>query len=338
MNSAWRDRLDRSWSALEETSPSGERALRIAELPVETVDGPLALAIDHKGHRHVLVPVRSHTKPRGGLNGPVLELRRRPLMDENSYQDFLDLGCLRSDVNDVFTSLCGDIVKAAQDAPDNPVKALYQVIDRWKALFQTGGPLLGPEQVSGLFGELLVLEKLLHTDPSAHRLWRGPSGHRHDFGTGVHAVEVKSVAGREGRRIRIHGLDQLEAPPGGTLRLAWFKLERATGAGLGLVELIDRTMRLCDDEIALLTLLAVAGYRSADAERYGDVRFVVFEESWYDVDDEFPKLTGEVLTGAGVTVRVREVDYTIDLPSDPSTAVAVDDVDAYLRAMIEESV
>jgi hypothetical protein len=249
----------------------------------------------------------------------------------------VDLGCRRSDVNDVFTSLCADIVTAAQAAPDNPVKALYQVIDRWKALFQLGGALLGPEQVAGLFGELLVLEKLLHVDPSAHRLWRGPGRHRHDFGTGVNAVEVKTVVGREGRRIRIHGLDQLEAPPGGTLRLAWFNVERATGAGVGLVELIDRTMRLCDDESALLTLLAAAGYRSADAERYAGVRFVVSEERWYDVDADFPRLTGEVLTEAGVTVRVREVDYTIDLPSDPSTVVEDADVDAYLRAMIEES-
>ncbi len=113
-------------------------------------------------------------------------------MDANSYQEFVDLGCLRSDLNDVFTSLCADIVTAVEESPQAPIKALYHVIDRWKALFRTGGPLLGPEQVAGLFGELLVLKRLLHTDPSAHRLWRGPSRHRHDFGTGGHAVEVKS--------------------------------------------------------------------------------------------------------------------------------------------------
>jgi hypothetical protein len=338
VNSEWREWLDRIWSGLEETSPSSERALRVAETPVETADGALAVAVDHEGHRHVLVPVRSHHKTRGGIDGPVLQLRRRPLMDTDSYQEFVDLACLRSDLNDVFTSLCADIVTAVQETPQAPVKALYQVIDRWKALFRSGGPLLGPEQMAGLFGELLVLKKLLHTDPSAHRLWRGPGRHRHDFGNGGHAVEVKSGVGREGRRVRIHGLEQLEAPAGGTLRLAWFKLERATGAGTGLVELIEQTMRLCDDESALLTLLAAAGYRAADAAHYSDVRFVVSEDRWYDVSADFPKLTGELLAEAGVSIQVREVDYTIDLPGDPSVAVGDGEVDAYLRAMIEESV
>ncbi len=143
---------------------------------------------------------------------------------------------------------------------------------------------------------------------------------------------------REGRRIRIHGLEQLQAPAGGTLWLAWFKLDRATGAGTGLVELIEQTMRLCDDEGALLTLLAAAGYRAADATHYRDVRFVVSEERWYDVSAEFPRLTGELLAEAGVSVQVREVDYTIDLPGVPSVTVGDGEVDAYLRAMIEESV
>ncbi|MFE0377545.1 PD-(D/E)XK motif protein [Streptomyces inhibens] len=283
------------------------------------------------------MPIRSHHKIRGGLNGPVLELRRRPLEDDNSYQEYVDLGCLRSDVNDVFTSLCADIVAATEALPSNPVKALYQVIDRWKALFQAGGALLGPEQAAGLFGELLVLEKLLRTDPSAHRLWRGPSGHRHDFGTGVRAVEVKSVVGREAHRVRIRGLGQLEAPRNGTLYLAWFKLERAAGAGVGLVELIDRILRLADDESALLTLLASAGYRSADAERYLDVRFVVTEEHWYDVDAAFPKLTSALLLDAGVSVQVQDVHYTIDLSAGRLPALRGDSIDEYLRALIEES-
>ncbi|MGX1848713.1 PD-(D/E)XK motif protein [Streptomyces sp. NPDC055299] len=337
MNSEWRNRLDRHWTALEASVPSHERALRVAELAVDTNEGALAVAVDHHGHRHLLVPVRAHQKIRGGFNGPVLELRKHPLEDNGDYQDYVNLGCLRREVNDVFTSLCADIVAAAGALPSNPVRALHHVIDRWRALFQTGGALLGPEQMAGLFGELLVMERLLLADPSAHRLWRGPGGHRHDFGAGVRAVEVKALTGRRGRRIRIHGLGQLEAPQDGTLYLACFGLERATGAGIGLVELIDRVMRLGDDESALLTLLAAEGYRWSDAERYRDVRFVVQEECWYDVDASFPKLTGDLLHDAGVPIRVEDVHYTVDLSSDSPPALHVDSVDDHLRTLIEES-
>ena len=65
---------------------------------------------------------------------------------------------------------------------------------------------------------------------------------------------------------------------------------------------------------------------------------MVSEERWYDVSAEFPRLTGELLAEAGVSVQVREVDYTIDLPGVPSVTVGDGEVDAYLRAMIEESV
>lgn len=332
-----RNLIEQHWTALEADQATGERRLRVSELPVTTVNGAVAVGVDHNGHRHVLVPVHAHQKIRAGLDGPVLHLRRRDLEDANTYQAYADLGCLRSDLDDLFTVMCADVLGATEAMPDKPVKALYRVLDRWRALLRAEGAPLRQQQLAGLTGELLVLNQLLEHDPSAHRLWLGPGGYRHDFTAATTAVEVKATIGSEGRRPRIHGLDQLEAPAGGRLCLAWYRLQPSAKGGAGFLELIGRALRLCDDESALLELLSDAGYRSSDIDHYRDVRFVTIEERWYEVDPEFPKLTGRDLALAGVPVSAIDVEYTVDISGESPAPLASDEVTEVLNTMIQES-
>lgn len=335
---AFRRLLDDNWAALDAEPVSGERRLRVSRMPVVVDQGPLAVAVDHDGHRHLLVPIHTHRKVRPGLDGPVLQLRKRPLEDADTYQNYVDLGCLRDDLNDLFTNLCIDVLDAVEELPENPVKALYGVLDRWKALFQTQAVPLGVEQLAGLFGELILLNRLLLNDPSAHRLWRGPRGYRHDFSAETTAIEVKSSFAGEGRRPRIHGLDQLQVPEGGTLGFVWFRLQRtgANGSGAAFTDAVDLARRLCDDEFALLGLLASAGYLPSDAARYDDAHFVIVEERWYRVDDSFPGLTNRALAAAGVPVSVLDVEYTIDLSGEIPAALPPDEVSRVIDAMIQE--
>ncbi|MFE7662314.1 PD-(D/E)XK motif protein [Streptomyces celluloflavus] len=333
-----RSLVEQHWIALEAKQTTGERRLRVADLPVMSASGPLAVAVDHYSHRHLLVPIHAHMKVRAGLDGPVLRLRKRPLEDSESYQIYADLGCLRDDLSDLFTKLCVDVLKQATELSDNPLKALYRVLDRWKSLFRTQGPPLGPQELAGLFGELTVLNRLLAMDPSAHRIWRGPEGYRHDFSAAFNAVEVKAGTGSEGRRPRIHGLDQLEASDDGTLCLVWFRLHRTTTGGVGtrFVESVDEALRLCDDEAVLLELLSKAGYRLADADLYESVCFAVAEERWYRVDAAFPGLTGEALTGAGLPVSVLDVEYTIDLSGDLPAPMEPGQVSQMIENLVQE--
>ncbi|WP_339129549.1 PD-(D/E)XK motif protein [Streptomyces sp. f51] len=332
--------VEERWTALEAEQTTGERRLRVAQLPFTTKGEPLTVAVDHDGHRHLLVPIHSHRKVRPGLDGPVLRLRRRILEDEQTYQAYADLACLRDDLSDLFTELCVDVLGATDELPDNQIKALYRVLDRWKALFKTQGTPLGPDQLAGLFGELVVLNRLLAEDPSAHRLWRGPDGHRHDFSAGAQAVEVKSTTSGEGRRPRIHGLDQLDAPEGGTLCLAWLRLQPATAnhQGTAFVHMVDRALHLCDDEGALLELLADAGYHVVDSERYQDVRFAVREERWYRVGADFPGLTRATLESANLSVSALDVEYTIDLSGETPAPLSSDEVSQVIENLIQESV
>jgi Putative PD-(D/E)XK family member, (DUF4420) len=335
---ALRRLVEERWTALEAEPATGERRLRVSQLPVVVESGPLAVAVDHDGHRHFLVPIHTHRRIRPGLDGPVLQLSKRPLEDEDTFQTYADLACLRDDLGDLFTELCVDVLDAAEEVPDNPVRALYRVLDRWKALFRTHGVPLGPEQLAGLFGELTVLNRLLEKDSSAHRLWHGPVGHRHDFSSGNTAVEVKTSTAGDGRRARIHGLDQLEAPDGGSLCLAWYRVQRTAvnGSGTAFLAMVERALRLCDDEAALLDLLARAGYHPADAGHYHDVRFATSEERWYRVEPEFPGLTTKTLAEAGVPVSVFDVEYTIDLSGDVPVPLPEGSVSGVLDDMIRE--
>jgi hypothetical protein len=332
--------VQQCWQVLEVEAATGERRIRVADLPVTTERGPLRAGIDAEGHRHVLVPVPSQRKVRPGMDGPVLQLRKRPLEDADSYQHYADLSCLRVDMNDLFTKLCADVLATTEAHPGEPLKALYRVLDRWKDLFRAQGAPLGPEQLAGLFGELAVLTRLLEQDPSAHRLWRGPAGHCHDFVAGSRAVEVKTGTDDEQRRPRIHGLDQLEPPEkAGSLLLAWFRLRRTGNAdhGLSVVEAVAAAMSLCDDETALRELLATVGYRPAEESHYAEVRFQTVEERWYEVDADFPSLTGHALREAGVSVQVSDVEYTIDLSGGFPVPLPTEAVAGVLEEMIEES-
>ena len=337
MNDTLRRLVERHWRELEADKVSGERKLRVSNLPGGSADGPLAVAVDHEGHRHVLVPIGVHQRVRRGLDGPVLQLRKRSLSGEDTYQSYADLGCLRSDLDDLFTALCADVLQTVESLPGAPIKALYRVLDRWKSLFRTQGVPLGAEQLAGLFSELKVLESLLQEDPSAYRLWRGPSAHRHDFTSTTLAVEVKASTSNDGRRARIHGLEQLDPPAGGTLCLVWHRLTRGSARSERFVDLVARILRLSDDETAMLSLLAKAGYRIGDIGYYEDVRFMITEQRWYIVDSSFPGLRGHDLVTAGIPISVTDVAYTIDLSNEPPHPLDSAHVNRHLDAMIREA-
>ena len=49
----------------------------------------------------------------------MLRLRKRPLEDEDTYQTYADLACLRDDLSDVFTKLCVDVLSTAGETAEH---------------------------------------------------------------------------------------------------------------------------------------------------------------------------------------------------------------------------
>jgi hypothetical protein len=263
-------------------------------------------------------------------------LRKRALEDEAVYQHYADLACLNRGIDDLFEELCHEVIEALHQDASSPTKVLYGVINRWRALFQAS-PAISAETVAGLFAELVVLKRMLARDPSAHRTWMGPTGAPKDFLSRATAIEVKATTRTDGRKLRIHGLDQLEPPAGGTLTIAWFRLERSeTDDAIGLNDLVGDVLAFSDDEPAVLDLLAEIGYRRYDQSRYDDDRFRILDERWYPVDKDFPRLSVSALDGQWLPSRVTDIDYTVDLSGEPPVPLTESVVEKLLTDFIRE--
>ncbi|MEG3616452.1 PD-(D/E)XK motif protein [Isoptericola haloaureus] len=310
--------FDIAWARLTDEPPSTETRLRALELDHSTPWGKVTLAIDSDDVRHLLVPVLSTTRFRAGLDGPGLTLRKRFLEDASSRTTYADLSCPRPELAYLFDELCTDVLRTLPGREKQPLKAVYQVIDRWQALFERPAGRMERQVASGLFAELLVLRRLLQTDASAHRTWTGPTGRHHDFSGGAIDIEVKATTLAAGYVTEIHGLEQLEPAPASTLLLAWFRLvaEVEEGRGVSLQVLAEECLELADDEQAMRSRLAQVGYLPG-VVRENDVRaFTTSEERWYLVDETFPRMTRAQLGAAGVDERVKDANYTIDLVAE----------------------
>ncbi len=307
--------LEEQWRLLEAAGPpAAENGVQTSSVGVSVAGAEVVVAIDAGGFRHVLVPLRGDQRVRRGTGeGSALSVRERPLDDGVVRRRYLDVGCNEVELNAAFTSVCADVVDAVKNAPNQQVKATLTTIGRWRDLFRTVRSRLDTAQLAGLFGETKLLIRLLGSDASATACWSGPTGHRHDFTSGGKAIEVKCSMTNDANTVRIHGLDQLEPPLGGTLDLMWLHVEPSEESGESMPELVAEAMRLADDEDLLKVRFAAAGYHAADADFYLDTRFVLMDERWYEVKGDFPRLTTSMLEQAGLDLPVSDVHYTIDL-------------------------
>lgn len=305
--------LDEHWDRLEAAPASHADVLRTSALPVETPRGPLLAAVDMNGMRHLMIPLQARQRIADTHMGAALGISERPLQNEDGYTRYADIACNRRELDDVFTGLCRDVLVTLEIDAGRSYHTARVVMDRWRQLFAPLPRPLTLTQAIGLFGELVVLIRMLEDDPDAVRHWAGPEGDRHDFSDGLRAVEVKStVTVSERRTVQVHGLDQLEPPASGSLLLAWHRFE-AHPKGESLPELVARARKLCGDELALLSKLARVGYRPSGDDHRQEPRLSLAESEWHFVDGDFPRLTKASMTGGAPPAGVLDIQYTVDL-------------------------
>lgn len=218
----------------------------------------------------------------------------------------------------VFAALCRDIIAFSRTGIDQAAlpQAVIGRIERWRSLLEGDATGLPESVLRGLIGELLTLEAIgLSTlsPKQAVAAWTGPRGTAQDFvlpsGT---RLEVKTIS-REGRAVRINGLQQLDAGSD-ALVLIVVRIE-ATGsqaAGAITAPLLVARIRhkLRDDADALTAFdaaLACVGWHDHPSHDSYAVRVLSAEAR--DVDAMFPRLTG-----ASVPEGVTEVNYAVVLP------------------------
>ncbi len=181
---------------------------------------------------------------------------------------------------------------------------------------------LSRETETGLIGELALLAGMIKIfgPDIAVAAWRGGQGEEHDFGLPDTDIEVKTTTSE--RRVHwISSLTQLVATGGRPLHLVSIQITRAGTDGVTVNDLIERIRAATGSARDRFdTQLVSAGWReryvaSATQQWRGRHRPAVFI-----VDDQFPRITPDLLGSAGVDLTVvTEVRYHVDLTSRPST-------------------
>ena len=326
--------LDGEWlEALWRTAAASPAvsAFRTASTGIDLQQGPLLAAVDRDDRRHLLVPISARHTLHQDLDGRAVVLRRRTLEDERSFRVYASLELVDPRLADLFTALCVEVVERVDATPDRAVAALRKVLADWRELLAGNREILDPTTLAGLFAELHLLQRMVTRDPGAVAFWTGPTGAAQDFHRTDAALEEKATTATEGRRIQVHGVDQLDVPTPGRLLLHWTRLRADTGTSVP--DLIDDIIARTDDQDRFQMLLSTVGYHDSDREIYARRRFSVVEDGTYAVGPGFPRITRAGLTGDAVLAGIGPVRYELDLASATAEAhrIPLDPVTAFLE-------
>ena len=303
-----------SWGLLRAGGHVGG-GLEIPTIPtdVSAVAGSVRLAVGASGEPRLLLPLTRHETPTLMDTGNALSVSVSLLSHRGTRLRFLDLICIREELETVFGEVVDEIL-ARIGRGDGCADAAQSTIADFRTLLMRGHAAdVEIGRVAGLVAELLVLNRLLDRSPSAWRAWRGPAGDRHDFRVGDTSLEVKASLHSGASAVAINGLDQLEAPAGGTLHLLRFVLEPVAGGILRVANLARSAMSKADEPQRIETLVAAAGCPDAFAEGWNSHSFRCESERLYEIRPGFPRLTRTMLKDGLVPHGVHEVAYMIDL-------------------------
>lgn len=312
--------LDSLWSAAL-AKPATSR-FRTADSGVDTSHGPVLVAVRDDDVRHLLVPIDTKHSLKEDLDGQAVTLRRRVLEDDSSYRTYAALALVDGGLRDLFRALCVEVLNEVAATPDRAAAALRKTLSDWRSLLSGSRRTLGPSELAGLFGELLLLREMIDVDPGAVTFWTGHSGTAQDFHRATIALEVKATTSPEGRKARIHGVGQLDGGDAGRLLLTWVRLR--TDQGRSVPDLVDEILGATDDGAAFLAALRDAGYLMPDREVYARRVFDIVERRTYEVGPGFPRITGTGLTGDAALAGITGIHYDLDLDSGPAAAAVID--------------
>ncbi|GAA0770993.1 hypothetical protein GCM10010203_47360 [Actinomadura yumaensis] len=270
---------------------------------------------------------------RAGDDAPCLLLRAEGLpdslfevggmrlaVDRDDDGPFLVLSLEDAGRADLFTTVCADALIASGDDQTTALARFLERLDAWRRFLRERHTGLSREETVGLIGELLVLERLVGTDPALLDSWKAPDDGLHDFERAGHGLEVKTGIGAS-TVIHVSSLDQLDSAGMGRLDLVHVRLvEDLSGRTLGdILAALDamfgdegrrrqfangllRRGLMPDDEIARSRPMVRS--RSLEA---------------YLVGETFPRLTRNL-----VPMGITEATYGLDLRAITAHAVDID--------------
>jgi len=221
---------------------------------------------------------------------------------------------------ELFTMMATDIVETLLDSASLPPETLVMVflgrVLAWQNFMQKGNDgVLGPEEETGLLGELVVLQAMIDTvvHPAvAVGYWTGPLDALHDFTINAGGIEVKTTASSGDMTVKISSLEQLDDTLASPLYLAGIRLKRDEGSQNlpEYAQKIQQVFRPFPDALTVFeTRLLHAGFAWSISNRYTR-RFRVQKKRLLQVNSHFTRLTRQCVHNA-----IPSAHYAINLDS-----------------------
>ena len=145
---------------------------------------------------------------------------------------------------------------------------------------------------------------------SAVQGWVGPDGADQDFVYDDGWHEVKSI-GVSGASVTISSLEQLDnSDPGELVVMRLDKCAPERGGAVSLSEQVHHTLSKVQSDSDALTLLEnkLARYGYIDLPEYQEQRYIYSGKTRYRVDEDFPRLTADV-----IMPQIISAQYSISL-------------------------
>lgn len=209
-----------------------------------------------------------------------------------------------------------------------PGDVARKALQNWRDLLaRPAGAVLSENSLVGLFGELEVLESILKADGELG-YWTGWNKDHQDFRLPGLVIEVKSTTSANYRRVRIHGLSQLEDPKDGSdLTLVLKRLDRSS-LGRSVPEIVESLVRLGASRSVLLDRLSNTGYFDQHRSHYANLKFVSTEVALRKIDESHPRLVPSMLSAVDLSC-IDKIDYELNL-----NGVADADLDVTLDELL----
>jgi hypothetical protein len=231
---------------------------------------------------------------------------------QNGYRILLTL----KEINnwDIFYTLCNDILTLSKEIDNEKVllTIMYNRLQRWQKMFRkVRNKLLTEQEQQGLIGELYFLKEFLlknYPHSIALSFWRGPLGDKQDFGIGSNSVEIKTKLGTSSSNIQISSIEQLDFQTQSAF-LFVLTLTNSNENSISLNSIINEIKKIINDLESLElfeSLLLEMNY--IELPEYSEKIYVINKETFYEITDEFPRLTLN-----NTPIAITNVKYTIDL-------------------------
>lgn len=324
-----------AWKRLSLLSAPNVREYRVLEGSVTTDAGKVLFGLDSESRRYLFIPVDPETEIQPDRRSAGVYLVPQELEVNDGVGLFVSVSCRKAHLNAVFGHLVEEMLRTLSESREDPYLECRRTLARWRELIDREvSHVLSVAAQAGLFAELWWLKRLVSEDLDALQLWTGPGGGVYDFQSDLLALEVKATLSRDSYSFTINGLEQLEVPPNGELRLATMRLRTGSSRGLGLPELVKLVLQCGVDAHVLIEALLSAGYDSRDSEHYAMQRFDVSEVRVYRVTEGFPRLVRESLVIGAVPSRVSRVSYLLDLAGEPPVPQSDDEIAEFCERLL----